>query len=119
MKMIILLLFLSLSCFAQTNLPAQTFKDNCTTYYKDSCYSHGGNMVKRSEANKKAFLKSKSLDCIPYGYEIDHIIPLSFGGSDCIDNMQLLTITEHRKKTAGERKKADIYHTACQLKRQP
>jgi len=65
-------------------------------------YANGGNKVKRSETNKKQFLKSKGLKSIPKGYEIDHITPLSFGGSDCPDNMQLITVEEHRKKTAKE-----------------
>lgn len=113
MKLLIILL-LSLTCYSQS-----TYSDGCTTYFTDSCYSHGGNMVKRSEANKKAFLKSKGLTKCPQGYEIDHIIPLSQGGTDCPDNMQLLTVAEHRKKTANERtKQVDNYHTACKLKRQ-
>lgn len=92
---------------------SQTFKDNCTTYYVECCYSHGGNKVKRSEANKKAFLKSKGLIKCPVGYEIDHIIPLSQGGSDCPDNMQLLTIAEHRKKTGKERNMRNHKPTKC------
>lgn len=59
-------------------------------------------MVKRSEANKRLFLKYKGLKSLPAGYEIDHIIPLSKGGTDCPSNMQLLTLVEHRKKTAKE-----------------
>jgi 5-methylcytosine-specific restriction endonuclease McrA len=98
MKLLILL-FLSLSCLAQQ----QTFTDNCTTYYTNRCYSHGGNMVKRSVKNKKLFLKSKGYIKCPKEYEIDHIIPLSKGGTDCPNNMQLLTVQEHRKKTAKER----------------
>ncbi|QEE51516.1 HNH endonuclease [Flavobacterium alkalisoli] len=61
-------------------------------------------MVKRSYQNKKEFLKLHNLTHTPKGYEIDHIIPLSQGGTDCPDNMQLLTIAEHRKKTACEAK---------------
>lgn len=98
MKLIILL-FLSLNCFAQK----EVYTVECTTYYKDICYSHGGNMVKRSVKNKKLFLKSKGYIKCPKEYEIDHIIPLSRGGTDCPNNMQLLTVQEHRKKTAKER----------------
>ncbi|WP_205729407.1 HNH endonuclease signature motif containing protein [Flavobacterium alkalisoli] len=100
MKLLILFISLSLSCFAQ----ADTFTVDCTTYYINRCYSHGGNMVKRSYQNKKEFLKLHNLTHTPKGYEIDHIIPLSQGGTDCPDNMQLLTIAEHRKKTACEAK---------------
>lgn len=98
---ILTLLLISLHLYPQE----PTFKDGCTTYYINRCYSHGGNMVKRSETNKKLFLKSKSLKTIPKGYQIDHIKPLSQGGTDCPENMQLLSIAEHRRKTASEAKK--------------
>ncbi|MCL9805386.1 HNH endonuclease [Flavobacterium amniphilum] len=62
-------------------------------------------MVKRSESNKKEFLKSQGYKSIPYGYQIDHITPLSEGGSDDPSNMQLLTISQHKEKTARERTK--------------
>ena len=103
MKLLIILLSIPLLCLGQ-----ETYKIDCTTYYKDSCYSHGGNMVKRSTKNKKEFLKLKGYDKCPAGYEIGHIIPLSRGGTDCPDNMQLLTVAEHRKKTANERKKVTL-----------
>jgi len=96
-----LLLLVTLYCYSQE----LTYKDSCTTYYVTKCYKNGGNMVKRSAANKTNFLKTKGLKSIPKGYEIDHIIPLSEGGSDCPDNMQLITIAEHRSKTARERGK--------------
>ena len=99
MKLLLFLLFFC-SGYAQ-----ETYKDGCTTYYKDRCYSSGANMVKRSNKNKTAFLKSKGLKKCPKEFEIDHIIPLSQGGSDCPENMQLLSVAEHRSKTAGEAKK--------------
>jgi len=36
------------------------------------------------------------------GYEIDHITPLHKGGCDSQENMQWLTIEDHRKKTGRE-----------------
>lgn len=88
-----------------TFLNAQTtYTVGNTEYYYGQYYSTTGKpKVKRSTANKKAFLKSRGYQSIPYGYEIDHIIPLSQGGSDDPSNMQLLTVSQHRAKTARER----------------
>jgi len=40
---------------------------------------------------------------VPEGYEIDHIKPVSQGGSDSLDNLQLLTKEQHKAKTKIER----------------
>lgn len=101
-----LLLLLPYLLFSQ-----ETYTVECTTYYVDSCYTTGYNVVKRNLTNKKKFLKSKGYKKTPEGYEVDHITPLSQGGTDCPDNMQLLTIEEHRRKTAKERIiRNNIYH---------
>lgn len=60
-------------------------------------------MVKRSEANKQEFLRSRGFSKVPEGFEVDHITPLSEGGLDDPSNMQLITIEEHARKTAKER----------------
>lgn len=64
--------------------------------------------IKRSRATIHEFRQGhpcpatgKSLGRCP-GYEIDHIIPLKLGGCDLVDNMQWLTIQDHKKKSAGE-----------------
>ena len=44
-------------------------------------------------------IKKFYLNC-PDGYEVDHIIPISKGGLHTISNLQYLTITENRKKSA-------------------
>lgn len=81
-----------------------TYTLGTTTYEVNATYTTTGNpKVVRSEKNKKDFLKSLGYNKLPYGYEIDHIIPLSEGGTDDPSNMQLLTIEEHKKKTANER----------------
>lgn len=39
---------------------------------------------------------------VSFGVEVDHIVPVSQGGSDEISNLQLLCIPCHRRKTARE-----------------
>jgi len=92
--------------FATTFLSAQTITYNLgsTEYIQGEYYSTTGKpKVVRSPSNKKAFLKSRGYNQTPQGYQIDHIIPLSQGGSDDPINMQLLTIGQHKAKTARER----------------
>lgn len=101
-KVLILVLFLlglCISSFAQ-----ETYKIGETEYYYNKTYATTGlPMVKRSSANKAKFLRQKGLSSTPYGYEIDHIIPLCEGGTDAPSNMQLLTKEQHAWKTAKER----------------
>ncbi|HEY5536595.1 MAG TPA: HNH endonuclease signature motif containing protein [Ignavibacteria bacterium] len=40
---------------------------------------------------------------VPNGYQVDHIRPLSEGGRDTPDNMQLITKESHKYKTAQEK----------------
>ena len=98
-------LILTLSILTSFGVYAQeTYKVRITEYYYGQYYSTTGKpLVKRSEANKREFLKSMGYDAIPYGYEIDHIKPLSEGGTDDPSNMQLLTVDQHKRKTARER----------------
>tara|TARA_E500000318_G_C3516622_1_gene194611 strand:+ start:254 stop:934 length:681 start_codon:yes stop_codon:yes gene_type:complete len=94
-----LIILISFGTYAQ-----ETYKVGNTEYYYGQYYSTTGKpLVKRSEANKREFLKSMGYDEIPYGYEIDHIKPLSEGGTDDPSNMQLLTVEQHKRKTAQER----------------
>ena len=53
----------------------------------------------RDRAQVRAFLRAQGLERTPEGYEVDHIIPLCAGGADSPENMQLLTIEQHREKT--------------------
>lgn len=53
----------------------------------------------RSRTQVMLFLREQGYSRVPRGYQVDHIIPLCAGGPDIPDNMQLLTIREHREKT--------------------
>jgi len=89
---------------AALSFAQSTYAIVSTEYYYDRTYSTTGHpMVKRSDSNRAAFLKSQGYTTVPYGYEVDHIIPLSQGGTDDPSNMQLLTIEQHARKTARER----------------
>ena len=82
----------------------RTYTIGQTQYIIGEYYSTTGKpKVKRSYANKRAFLESLNLTEVPEGYEVDHIIPLYQGGTDDPSNMQLLTVEQHAQKTARER----------------
>jgi hypothetical protein len=77
------------------------------TKYKlgESYKTTGLPKVQRSTTAKKEFLNSRGYKEVPQGYEIDHVVPLSRGGTDKPYNMQLLPKEVHKQKTASERKK--------------
>jgi len=105
MKKLLLLLNL-LFLFSICSIAQDTYKIGKTEYYFNKKYSTTGKpMVKRSEANKAEFLNNKGYKKAPKGYEVDHIIPLSEGGTDDPSNMQLLEKHIHAKKSAREREK--------------
>lgn len=68
-------------------------------------YQSGYPIVERSQGARMSFLRSHGYRRLPSGYEIDHIRPLSQGGADTPENMQLLTKEQHHLKTARERHK--------------
>ena len=99
-----LFLFFITSVFFCSVQAQDTYKVGNTEYYSGQYYSTTGQpKVKRSSTNKKKFLKNLGYHSVPDGYEVDHIIPLSQGGTDSPLNMQLLTIEQHDRKTARER----------------
>ena len=99
-----IILFSILFYFSTLQAQDNTYVIGTTTYEINGTYTTTGKpKVVRDPKNKRVFLKSQGYTEIPYGYEIDHIIPLSEGGTDDPSNMQLLTIEEHKRKTASER----------------
>ena len=51
----------------------------------------------RSRAAVRTFLRDQET-ATPSGYQVDHIVPLCAGGPDTPENMQLLSIEEHKAK---------------------
>ena len=54
--------------------------------------------IKRSQSEKKKFLKSLGYKRVPSGYEVDHISPLYKGGADKAYNMRLIPKSQHKAK---------------------
>ena len=92
----------------------QTYQINGTTYIQGEYYKTTNKpKVQRSSRARQKFLKSKGYDKVPTGYHVDHIIPLSKGGTDTPSNMQLISKQQHKQKTSLERKSTSnkIIHT--------
>lgn len=108
----ILLLCIALLLSLMTAKAQSTYTIGDTEYLFGQTYETTGlPKVKRSSGNRQSFLDSRGLEQVPYGYEVDHIIPLSKGGADSPSNMQLLTIEAHARKTAMERSSSPIFYT--------
>jgi len=84
---------------------SKTKKSTTSTYYEfgKTYKTTGYTKVNRNSSAKKEFLKKNGYKKVPPGYQVDHIKPLSEGGSDTPDNMQLITTSVHKEKTANER----------------
>jgi hypothetical protein len=79
-----------------------TYKVGTTTYQSGQYYRSGSPKVERSASVRRQFLVSQGYPSAPRGFQVDHIIPLSRGGTDAVYNMQLLTAGAHRAKTSAE-----------------
>ena len=86
---------------------SKTYRDLFKVNRADSYYKSSGLLKERSSAAKQEFLRQHGLKEVPEGYEVDHIVPLSAGGSDDPSNMQLLPKSLHRLKTDWERRLYD------------
>ena len=91
---------------------SNSFKSSGSSGYSlpklnDNYYKSSGLPKERSSGEKHKFLKQQGYKDVPGGYEVDHIVPLSEGGSDNPSNMQLLPKSVHKLKTDNERKVYD------------
>jgi 5-methylcytosine-specific restriction endonuclease McrA len=82
-------------------------------YTNENDKSHARKMMQREAYARYAAKKKYQTPCdedltaikifyqnCPDGCEVDHIIPISKGGSHALTNLQYLTISENRKKSA-------------------
>ena len=113
-KFYLLIMVLAISTFTNVVFSQNnTYEVNGTRYiYGESYKTTGQPKVQRSSSSKQQFLKGKGYNSVPKGYQVDHITPLSQGGRDTPDNMQLITIEEHKQKTARERAQTSTYNTS-------
>jgi hypothetical protein len=85
--------------------PRTTYRVGGTRYILGDTYqTTGRNKVERNISARQQFRKGLGYNSVPNGFEVDHIIPLHWGGADEPWNMQLLTKEEHERKTAIERR---------------
>lgn len=59
--------------------------------------------VNRSLAVRNQFLADHGYVCVPDGFEVHHIVPVSQGGSDSTDNMILIDKEQHDQITSAHR----------------
>ena len=52
---------------------------------------------------REAFLKMHGYENTPEGYDVHHILPVSEGGPDSLDNMVLVSEEDHDRITAAHR----------------
>ena len=110
---LILILFIKCAFVNVAFSQNSSYEVNGTKYIHGESYKTTGKpKVQRSSSAKKQFLKSKGYSSVPKGYQVDHITPLSQGGKDTPNNMQLITIDEHKRKTARERKQTSAYNAS-------
>jgi hypothetical protein len=58
----------------------------------------------RTKSAKEKFLALRGFKRLPPGYKVDYIVPLSQGGRDAPENMQLVPETPPEEKTAGKQR---------------
>lgn len=79
-----------------------------------SAHNLRGNTTKRESLRAQAFrMYGKTCNyCGEIGNEVDHVIELSAGGENSIDNLQVLCNQCHKKKTSAYNSKRMKAHTA-------
>ena len=69
-----------------------------TRVYCVTCARTNDGHIKRNVSAKKIFIRKSGYPNGRPGYVVDHIVPLYSGGDDVPENMQWLTVDEHKLK---------------------
>ena len=76
---------------------SSSYKSHPKTYCS-SCSRDKNGKIERDTNERSKFLKEKGLTHTPEGYQVDHIVPLSKGGADKKENMQLIPKNSEKEK---------------------
>jgi len=87
-----------------------TMPDHQPTYKVKSTKPYSGEdlntsnlqTIERTKSAKEKFLRMRGFKSLPPGYKVDYIVPLSQGGRDAPENMQLVPEIPQEQKTAGK-----------------
>ena len=75
-----------------------TSNNHHSSVYCVTCVRDDNGNIHRDMAAKKAFMEQSGYPDGRSGYVVDHIIPLYKGGKDTPENMQWLTVEQHKEK---------------------
>lgn len=78
--------------------PLPAFAKERPKTFCESCPRDSKGRIKRSSSERRKLLKSQGLTHTPPGMQVDHIKPLSKGGADKMENMQLIRKDSEKEK---------------------
>jgi len=91
-------LFLAILLSLSFQSCSTTSNTHHSSVYCVTCARDDNGHIQRDMAAKKAFMEQSGYPNGRAGYVVDHIIPLYKGGKDTTENMQWLTVEQHREK---------------------
>ena len=89
--LVVLIFLLLQSC-------ATTSNEHHSSVYCNACARSDDGRIHRDMAARKAFMEQSGYPDGRPGYVVDHIIPLYKGGKDTPENMQWITVDQHKEK---------------------
>ena len=91
-------LFLTALIFLLLQSCATTSQKHHSHIYCNTCARSSDGHIYRDMGARKTFMEQSGYPNGRQGYVVDHIVPLYKGGADTPDNMQWVTIKEHKMK---------------------